>query len=662
MVTAAFRRLLDSYILAIMSTSTALPLPQDRPQPTRETVESIIVAFILAFLFRAFVAEAFVIPTGSMAPTLMGAHKDLSCVHCGMPYQASASAEFDSDTGALTKQKTVASMCANCRGLNKYDFRHNPNHATFSGDRILVSKFDYVFSEPERWDVFVFKYPREARMNYIKRLVGLPGERLLIREGDVYLSPLEGTASWTIARKPPHKIRAMRQIVFDTEHVPAKLIQAGWPGSWQPWGGDVDDRASGWVIERSPDRWTARLRPTPQTTFLRYFHKVLDVPHWEAFIDGGTLPEISPYHSRLITDYLAYNSRITVSPADAIFDWKTPAWGRFLPSFLAPGPKWVLSEEVPEEKTAFDAAVERGVPMASGYAALPDGLHWVGDLCGQFDVEVVSAEGTLVLDLVEFGIHYRVEIDVASGEAKMVALDGARKLPLFEENPETTGRTTLRGPGRYCVEFANFDDSLVLWIDGDVVHFDHSTEYDSRQFRPGDDRRPYWSEEDPLDAAPVGIGGRNIDMTVRRARVYRDVYYIAIQRIAGSGQYSALNYTDYDMRTNLAARNDIVLDPQVRAQLHSDAEAVFAVYGQPQWWEQTKLFSLRGTREFELREGEYFPMGDNSAESSDARAWVGHHYVEQRFLLGKALLIFWPHTWNTPVPYTPNLQRMRLIR
>lgn len=38
----------------------------------KETIESILVAFILAFIFRAFVMEAFVIPTGSMAPTLLG--------------------------------------------------------------------------------------------------------------------------------------------------------------------------------------------------------------------------------------------------------------------------------------------------------------------------------------------------------------------------------------------------------------------------------------------------------------------------------------------------------------------------------------------------------------------------------------------------------------
>ena len=59
----------------------------------RETVESIVIAFVLAFLFRTFEAEAFVIPTGSMAPTLMGRHKDVDCPKCGYRYQVSASEE-----------------------------------------------------------------------------------------------------------------------------------------------------------------------------------------------------------------------------------------------------------------------------------------------------------------------------------------------------------------------------------------------------------------------------------------------------------------------------------------------------------------------------------------------------------------------------------------
>ena len=48
-----------------------------------DTIEAIIIALILALTFRAFIVEAFVIPTGSMAPTLLGAHINVICPKCG---------------------------------------------------------------------------------------------------------------------------------------------------------------------------------------------------------------------------------------------------------------------------------------------------------------------------------------------------------------------------------------------------------------------------------------------------------------------------------------------------------------------------------------------------------------------------------------------------
>ena len=96
--------------------------------------------------------------------------------------------------------------------------------------------------------------------------------------------------------------------------------------------------------------------------------------------------------------------------------------------------------------------------------------------------------------------------------------------------------------------------------------------------------------------------------------------------------------------------------------MRTAADIVSAVYSTPHWWEATNLFEQRGTLEFQLEDDQYFPMGDNSSHSSDARAWLGHNYVDQKYLLGKALLVFWPHTWNTPVPFTPNFSRMGLIR
>ncbi len=628
--------------MATVAAQPAASLPAETParaQSTRETIESIIVAFILAFLFRAFVAEAFVIPTGSMAPTLMGAHKDVFCQHCGQQYQASASSEFVDGTQVLSNNVTIASTCATCRGLNDYDFVGNSNHVTFSGDRILVSKFDYVFNKPKRWDVLVFKFPIQAHMNYIKRLIGLPGESLLIQDGDIYARS-GSSAEWTIARKPPHKIRAMRRIVSDTKFQAPQLIKQGWPSLWQPLP-NVPGAAgeSGWKVEQSEESWQAELASSPEPNWLRYYHKFLDDESWHNILTGGNLVPVDPYSSSLVTDYLAYNSS-TECDRDRVYNRNGQ-----------------LRTEIDDDTTAFDLASQQGWPLQGGLARSNDGYHWVGDLLGEFEIEIGSDTGTLLLDLVEFGVHFQCAINVADGAATLTATGDNVPPGLFGGADTLTAETAVQGIGNYHVEYANFDDTLVLWINGRVVNFNQPAEYDSRQARATSvERRPYWTPSDPLDAAPVAIGGQQLALKVKRAQVYRDIYYIAVQ---GGG--FAREYSDYEVG-QLAPLLSAIPEAAAKSQLRSAADIIASVYAHPQWWEKTNLFAQRGTLGFQLEADQYFPMGDNSSASSDARAWVGHNFVEQRFLLGKALMVFWPHTWNTPVPFTPNFARMGLIR
>jgi signal peptidase I len=68
---------------------------------TREVIESIAFAFILAFILRTFLAEAFVIPTGSMAPTLYGRCKEVTCSQCKHRFAIGASDELDRASGRL---------------------------------------------------------------------------------------------------------------------------------------------------------------------------------------------------------------------------------------------------------------------------------------------------------------------------------------------------------------------------------------------------------------------------------------------------------------------------------------------------------------------------------------------------------------------------------
>src|SRR6476660_2721806 len=88
----------------------------------RETVEAIVVAFILALLVRGFEAEAFVIPTGSMAPTLMGRHKEVTCPECGFVYAVNASEEVEgSSAGSPSSRRVYSGICVNCRYQARVD-------------------------------------------------------------------------------------------------------------------------------------------------------------------------------------------------------------------------------------------------------------------------------------------------------------------------------------------------------------------------------------------------------------------------------------------------------------------------------------------------------------------------------------------------------------
>lgn len=97
----------------------------------RETIETIVWAFVLAMIIRTFIVQAFWIPSGSMIPTLE------------------------------------------------------------VGDRVLVAKFWGWITKPSRGSIYVFKYPVDRDRDFVKRVIGIPGDVIDIRNGTVYIN---GTA------------------------------------------------------------------------------------------------------------------------------------------------------------------------------------------------------------------------------------------------------------------------------------------------------------------------------------------------------------------------------------------------------------------------------------------------------------------------------------
>jgi signal peptidase I len=114
--------------------------PEARDRGHFETVKALVLAIVLALGIRSFLFEPFKIPSGSMIPTLL------------------------------------------------------------VGDYIVVNKFSYgvrlpitgslliPVGEPSRGDVVVFRYPDDPSIDYIKRVVGVPGDRVEIRRGRLFLN------------------------------------------------------------------------------------------------------------------------------------------------------------------------------------------------------------------------------------------------------------------------------------------------------------------------------------------------------------------------------------------------------------------------------------------------------------------------------------------
>ncbi len=241
----------------------------------QENLEGIVVAVILFLVVRHFVLELFVIPTGSMAPTLLGNHFQVECKNCHYPFAVQkADHEIDPKDG-----EDVTAHCPLCGTAGPDNELKLHESDVLSGDKILVNKFVYRHEEPERFDIVVFKYPRQPSKNYIKRLVGLPGESIKIdARGDLW-AKAPGAADFTLIRKPRR--------IQDELWMP--VSDARWPDpKGSPWRVEPTSDAARWEFPKGHDG-AERLVALPGTgeAWLRYGRAIQDVYGYDPPWRGG---------------------------------------------------------------------------------------------------------------------------------------------------------------------------------------------------------------------------------------------------------------------------------------------------------------------------------------------------------------------------------------
>jgi len=603
----------------------------------RETIEAVAIAFILAFVFKTFEAEAFVIPTGSMAPTLYGRHKEVHCTGCGLNYTIGASQEIDQESGVLNPgSRLTNSNCPNCRYRN--DVHESP---AFNGDRIVVNK---QVSRYRRFNVVVFKNPEEPHVNYIKRLVGLPGETIRLRQGDIMARRADADP-WVVQRKEdPNRQRDIQIMVYDDQHPPQALLDAGGQERWAPasWS-ETDTEMGGWPMAENAWKPTPATRTYPvdakddQLHWLRYRNLIPDREHWASVRGTGKLE--LPLAPQLIADFCGFNSD----------------------------------------------------------GGMDEELYWVNDLTLDFTINIEEATETsqLLIELVEGFRTVRCQINPVTGMADIVVL--SREQDPASPTSETVAsvQTGIQGPGEYSISFANVDDRLCLWVDDDLIPLGDKAAFQSAGLNLPTE----------LDLAPMGIAVSQLRAVVSNLVIHRDIYYrndvLNFEKQDGispdptSAEYrwqyhnGTITVTEVDSnRYSQLATN--LRSPKNYARFYSESfEAREQQYG-------TAL-------QFQLRADEYLMFGDNSPASKDSRLFdyysrplrgvdSSRYAVREQDLIGEALCIFWPHgipfmndgkgyavlnhkrygsdgaaetVKDYPlysIPFYPNISRMKMIR
>jgi signal peptidase I len=482
--------------------------------PAREVIETIVFVVVLVLLLKLFVTEAFVIPTGSMAETLYGYQKIVTCPECGHEFPVNSHDEVELGQDKQFHQLNGCT-CPNCRFTIAFPpvpgptprYASPPNR---TGDRVLVLKPLYHIRRPTRGDVVVFKYPKAPQenwvaANYIKRCMAFGGETLAIHRGELFVTqsltypegdeqyprPDDPKDLWEfrytyynnpratelfeksraagftdqivggfqIIRKTDEQVLACRRIVWDNDKQP-KSLSGKVPPRW-------------YAPPEAEGKWAADSAQQPRVfdhtadslDWIRYRHLGWVVDPVTKGLRPWTWPETGEPVAGPVDNFLAYNAGTwdgSANPRDG-------------------------------------SGAER---------------QWVGDLI--LECEVTAGDGGEVTLELSKGLN-RFQARFAGGQVTLSRTGPGEKE--FGSWP-----CKVNGPGKYKLRFANVDCRLRVWVNDSVVPVGTATDYPHPEPGPKDEVEPEgWTKKNDVDA-PAGIGAKGA-VKVSGVKLYRDIYY-----------------------------------------------------------------------------------------------------------------------------------------
>ena len=477
---------------------------EDKRGTLRALVEAFVSLFIAVLLFRTFAAEGYMISTGSMAPSLLGYHKRVICPTCGITFPFGTAYDTDDDPDAVITSRSSA-ICPNC-GQPGIDVSDVPrNH----GDQLLVNKQAYLYQSPNRWDVVVFRNPARPTEAYVKRIAGLPGERIQITGGDVIVDG-------QIARKTFSQQLATRILVDDHDFRPSR--DEAYRSHWQMIDPDPVDQSmhedSLWTANSASFRMRSdhiRRPDNDPITWVEYHHWIRSGGMQETSVPLVSCPDDLDPRS-------VPNSGLRFEPATHQFS-VTGA----LPIEVA-RQLIDLSDEEPFQAAVRDLyAASHIVPVMDHYGYNPDEEigtpNPVRDLMVSSRILLRGGAGQFLLEMTDGATRFTLVLDPLRRQISLFvdplpegqALNSAGA----EFGPGSDPVVSVPWPGELekrgvTIEFSLIDKQVIVAVDGKELF-------------------PAWKFELPAGVAapriPVRFGARGLDVEVSKLRLYRDIYY-----------------------------------------------------------------------------------------------------------------------------------------